>query len=74
MSEQFMQQFRDQAARLQAAKDGIAADIAELKALIGSGGDGGLDAAQTAEALALVTALADQFSALDAENPAPPVP
>ena len=56
-------------AQATAAIDGIAVDIQTLKDLLAAAGSGGLDATDTAEALALATAMADRLTALDAENP-----
>mgnify|MGYP001167285275 FL=1 len=58
-------------AAAQTSIDGIAGDIQTLKDLLAAAGSSGMNAADTAEALALATGLASRLSALDLENPTP---
>ena len=61
--------------RAQTAIDGISTDLQTLKDLLANAGSGGLNAADTAEALTMATALADRLNTIDiAYPPTPPTP
>jgi len=57
-------------AAAQLSIDGIGGDLQTLKDLLAAAGSTGMNAADTAEALGLATALAARLAALDLENPA----
>lgn len=59
---------RAAAAAAQFSLDGIQTDINTLKDLLAGSGTGGLTAAETAEALELVNAIAARTSAIDLQT------
>lgn len=77
MEERILARLDELIAQVNRANEALAAvrgDIQVLKDLLANAGDGGLTAEETEQAIQLVQGLADQLSALDAENPAPPAP
>jgi hypothetical protein len=64
-----IEDLRDQFTAASISLDGIATDIQALKDLLAAGDPNGLNAADTAEALALATSLAARTASIDSQTP-----